>query len=154
MRTKSTLFIILALTVVSALTLRDYLLTTDLDGLSVLSIGFADLNLQYTVNTGINFGVAGEGTQSRQLLLASLAFLICGIVIWWAIKASQRRTSIIAGLFAGGGIANAIERIAFGGVFDYLNVPLFFYDNPYSFNVADIYIFLGAILYVFGSSRQ
>ena len=154
MRTKSTLFIILALSVVSALALRDYLLTTNLDGLSVLSLGFADLNLQYTVNTGINFGVAGEGTQSRQLILASLAFVICGIVIWWAIKASKRRTSIIAGLFAGGGIANAIERIAFGGVFDYLNVPLFFYDNPYSFNVADIYIFLGAILYVFGSSRQ
>ena len=154
MRTKSTLFIILALSVVSALALRDYLLTTNLDGLSVLSLGFADLNLQYTVNTGINFGVAGEGTQSRQLLLASLAFVICGIVIWWAIKASQGRASIIAGLFAGGGIANAVERIAFGGVFDYLNVPLFFYENPYSFNIADIYIFLGATLYVFSSSRQ
>jgi hypothetical protein len=53
-----------------------------------------------------------------------------------------------AGLFAGGGLANAYERLAFGGVFDYLNFTTSFFDNPFSFNVADIYIFLGLVLFL------
>jgi signal peptidase II len=56
---------------------------------------------------------------------------------------------MIAGLLAGGGLANAYERIAFGGVFDYLNVSLAFFTNPFSFNLADIYIFIGAVMFIF-----
>jgi hypothetical protein len=54
----------------------------------------------------------------------------------------------VAGLFAGGGLANAYERLAFGGVFDYLNFSTSFFDNPFSFNLADIYIFLGLVLFL------
>jgi signal peptidase II len=114
----------------------------------LLSLGFADLNLQYTVNTGINFGLGGAETTSRQVLLASVAILICGFVILWAIKSRKSIDAVIAGLFAGGGLANALERVAYGGVFDYLNVPLSFYNNPYAFNIADIYIFVGAIIFI------
>jgi hypothetical protein len=53
-----------------------------------------------------------------------------------------------AGLFAGGGLANAYERLAFGGVFDYLNFSTSFFDNPFSFNLADIFIFLGLVLFL------
>lgn len=148
MQRQLTLAAILILSVASALYIRMYLETSDLNGATLLSLGIIDLNLRYTINTGINFGLGGAETSSRQLLLASVAVLICGFVVFWALKSRKPIDSVIAGLFAGGGLANALERVAYGGVFDYLNVPLSFYNNPYAFNIADIYIFAGAIIFI------
>ena len=142
------LALILATSVASALFLRDFLTGADLNGLSLLPLGLASLNLQYTINTGINFGLAGEATAARQLLLSGAAILVCLIVIIWGMRTTQKWAVTVAGLFAGGGAANAYERIAFGGVFDYLNFSTGFFDNPFSFNLADIYIFLGLVLYL------
>jgi signal peptidase II len=62
---------------------------------------------------------------------------------------------MIAGsMFSGGGLANAYERIVFGGVFDYLNVKITIYQNPFSFNLADFYIFVGAIMIVFSPNHK
>jgi len=63
-------------------------------------------------------------------------------------RSTQKWAAPAAGLFAGGGLANAYERLAFGGVFDYLNFTTSFFDNPFSFNLADIYIFLGLVLFL------
>ena len=142
------LVLITAASGASALFVRDFLTGADLNGITLLPLGIASLNLQYTINTGVNFGLAGEATAARQLLLSGAALLICLAVIIWGMRTTQRWAVTVAGLFAGGGIANAYERIAFGGVFDYLNFGTSFFDNPFSFNVADIYIFLGLVLYL------
>ena len=107
------------------------------------------VNLKYTINTGINFGLVGDTAQSRQVLLAAIALIVCIIVIFWSVKSSHPFSILSGGLFAGGGLANAYERIAFGGVFDYLNVWNQFFENHFSFNIADIYIFIGLVIYVF-----
>ena len=144
----------LGFSIVTALAVRTLLMPAELNGVTLLSIGIADLKLQYTVNTGVNFGLAGADTGSRQFLLAALALAVCAAVILWAIKSGRTLHAAIAGLFAGGGLANAYERVAYGGVFDYLNVPLSFYDNPYSFNLADVYIFAGALLFIFRPNQN
>ena len=41
--------------------------------------------------------------------------------------------------------SNVIDRLYFGAVADFLNMSLPNWQNPYSFNVADIAIFAGAI---------
>ena len=143
-----TLALILAASVASALVLRDLLTGSDLNGVTLLPLGVASLNLQYTINTGVNFGLAGEASTARQLLLSGTALLICLAVIIWGMRSTQKWAAPAAGLFAGGGIANAYERLAFGGVFDYLNFTTSFFDNPFSFNLADIYIFLGLVLFL------
>ena len=116
-----TLALILAASVASALFLRDFLTSSDLNGVTLLPLGVASLNLQYTINTGVNFGLAGEASTARQLLLSGAALLICLAVVIWGMRSTQKWATPAAGLFAGGGIANAYERLAFGGVFDYLN---------------------------------
>ena len=143
-----TLALILAASVASALFLRDFLTGSDLNGATLLPLGVASLNLQYTINTGVNFGLAGEASTARQLLLSGAALLICLAVIIWGMRSTQKWAAPAAGLFAGGGLANAYERLAYGGVFDYLNFTTSFFDNPFSFNVADIYIFLGLVLFL------
>jgi len=143
-----TLALILVASVASALFLRDFLTGSDLNGVTLLPLGVASLNLQYTINTGVNFGLAGEASTTRQLLLSGAALVICLAVIVWGMRTTQKWAALAAGLFAGGGLANAYERLAFGGVFDYLNFSTSFFDNPFSFNLADIYIFLGLVLYL------
>jgi signal peptidase II len=144
----------LTFAIFSALALRSELQLSDLNGMQIFSLIWISLELHYTVNTGINFGLAGNADETRQFTLASLALAISiGILIWsWR---DGRIFVIIAGsLFAGGGLANAYERVIFGGVFDYLNVSATFYNNPYSFNLADVYIFSGLILIVFAPSTK
>jgi signal peptidase II len=143
------LFSVLLFSIVSALALRQYLQVAQLDGTRLFTILIAALNLEYTVNTGINFGLASEATTSRQILLAIVSLLVCAAAILWGVISQSKWASMIAGLLAGGGLANAYERIAFGGVFDYLNVSFAFFSNPFSFNLADIYIFIGAVIFIF-----
>jgi len=138
----------LAFSIGTALVLRVGLIAQDLNGSTILPLGIASLNLEYTINTGINFGLAGAATSSRQFLLAGLALVLSLAIIIWGARSDTKWATTIAGLFAGGGLANAFERVYYGGVFDYLNVSFIFYDNPFSFNLADIYIFLGLILFV------
>ena len=149
-----TLISLLTLSVMSALAVRGLLLATDMNGQTLINLGVASLNLEYTVNTGINFGLAGEASNSRQLQLAVLAFAVSFAIIVWGVRSAARWSSTIAGLIAGGGLANALERLLYGGVFDYLNVSFIFYDNPFSFNVADIYIFVGALMFIFKPSDE
>ena len=140
---------VLLLSIVSALALRQYLQVAQLDGTRLFTILIASLNLEYTVNTGVNFGLASEATTSRHFFLAIISLLVCIAAILWGAISSSKWAGVIAGLLAGGGLANAYERIAFGGVFDYLNVSLAFFTNPFSFNLADIYIFIGAVMFIF-----
>jgi signal peptidase II len=144
----------LILSMGSALALREYLQVAQLDGTKLFSVLIASLNLEYTVNTGINFGLASEATSFRQYLLALLACFVCLGALFWGVLSQTILAPLIAGLLAGGGLANAYERIAFGGVFDYLNVSLAFFSNPFSFNLADIYIFMGVLLFIFRPQRS
>lgn len=150
----TSLFGILLFSILSAFAVRVLLTLSDMDGQTLVNLGIISLNLEYTVNVGINFGMAGEATNTRQLQLAGLALVVCFAIIVWGVRSDARWSSIIAGLFAGGGLANALERILYGGVFDYLNVSFIFYNNPFSFNIADIYIFVGLVLFVFKPSEK
>ena len=134
--------------ILTALGVRWILNLGDFNGSTLVDLGLLSLNLEYTVNTGINFGLAGEATTSRQLLLAGVALLVCALIIAWGIRSPSRWSISIAGTFAGGGVANAYERLAYGGVFDYLNVSSSLYANPFSFNLADVYIFAGLVMYI------
>ena len=144
----------LAFAIFSALVLRSELQLNDLNGTQVISLRWISINLHYTINTGINFGLAGNGGQTRQFMFSSLTLAISAGILIWSWRNGQIFSIIAGSLFAGGGLANAYERVIFGGVFDYLNVSATIYENPYSFNLADVYIFFGLIMIVFAPSKK
>lgn len=150
------LFFLVILAISSALILRSYLVSSEMDGYTLLRLGTTSLNLKYTINIGVNFGLAGEASQSRQFLLASLAMIISIGLLIWGILARNNWITTALGLLSGGGLSNAYERVAYGGVFDYFNVSTPIVPNPFSFNLADIYIFVGFILLIItqGSKRD
>lgn len=136
---------------VSAMAVKLILSFNAWDTRILLDLGFASLRLKYTINTGINFGLAAEASQSRQLLLAVMALVISLGTLVFALWRNTMPLAIAGGLLAGGGLTNAYERLAYDGVFDYLNISVGMFLNRFSFNVADIYIFLGAsFLILFG----
>ncbi len=104
------------------------------------------LNLRMAWNRGINFGLfAGDSDVARWFLIA-LALAISAWVVWWmASERPGRRAMIAGGFLVGGAIGNALDRVLYGAVADFLNMSCCGIRNPYAFNVADISIFLGAV---------
>ena len=56
---------------------------------------------------------------------------------------------LAAGMVIGGALGNAYDRVFFGAVADYINMSCCGIDNPYSFNVADVWIFGGALVLIY-----
>jgi signal peptidase II len=108
------------------------------------------INFRYGENRGINFGLFGGGSEASRWILIILASVICVAVIIWARKnARTRMAQISAGLLVGGALANVLDRLIYGYVLDFLNMSCCGINNPFVFNIADIFIFAGALGLIF-----
>lgn len=104
------------------------------------------LNLRMAWNQGVNFGLFSSDVEVMRLVLIAVALVICVWVAVWLVRVRPGRLAqIAAGLLIGGALGNVIDRMVYGAVADFLNMSLPDWRNPYSFNVADIAIFAGAI---------
>lgn len=116
------------------------------------------LNLRMAWNTGINFGLFSGGTDWARWVLIGIALAICaGVVVWMWRDPPGRWGLFSAGLLVGGALGNVVDRVLYGAVADFLNMSCCGIDNPFSFNVADISIFAGAVglvLFTGGDGRK
>jgi len=105
-------------------------------------------DLVYARNTGISYGLfQTEGPLGQWLLLGFKAIAV--VLLWiWLTRSRSRLTALSLGLIIGGAIGNAIDRLAYGWVADFV----FFHVsganwrfNWYVFNLADVAIFAGVI---------
>ncbi|MCV2887587.1 signal peptidase II [Ruegeria aquimaris] len=103
------------------------------------------LRFRYGENRGINFGLfQGESDASRWVLIG-LSLVICAVVVIWLSRGKPSRLMMISGgLLIGGALGNVIDRLLYGYVLDFLNMSCCGIENPFVFNVADIFIFAGA----------
>ena len=104
------------------------------------------LNFRMAWNRGINFGLfAGEAEWMRWLLVA--VALGISAVVWLWVRGLPARpvVQVSAGLLVGGALGNALDRVLYGAVADFLNMSCCGWRNPWAFNIADVAIFAGAI---------
>ncbi len=120
-----------------------------LDRVRAIDVAPPWLNLRMAWNQGINFGLMSSETDVMRWVLIAVSLAICVWVILWVRKAGGRAAQAAAGLLVGGALGNVVDRLAYGAVADFLNMSLPGWTNPYSFNVADIAIFAGAIGLIF-----
>lgn len=121
------------------------------------------LNFRMAWNTGVNFGLFSSDVDVMRWMLIAVAVAVSAWVWIWArseVRAAgggAPRVQVSAGLLVGGAMGNVLDRLIYGAVADFLNMSCCGWRNPFSFNVADAAIFLGAVgLVVFtgGSARK
>ena len=112
------------------------------------------LNFVMAWNKGVNFGLL-NGFDARWLLVA-ISIIASIALAFWVRNKPGWPLLLASGAIIGGALGNAYDRIVYGAVADYINVSCCAIDNPYSFNVADVWIFGGALFLVLasGSSRH
>ncbi len=101
------------------------------------------LNFRYGENRGINFGLGGD---MSQWVLVLLALVICVTVTVWLWRSPQGPWALLSGgLLVGGALANVADRLIYGYVLDFLNNSCCGINNPFVYNIADVFIFAGAL---------
>jgi len=106
------------------------------------------LNITMVRNTGVSFGLFGGG--EARWALSVFSIVVAGALAWWALKAERRTLVAAIGLVIGGAIGNAIDRIQYGYVVDFIDFSgtgVF----PWVFNIADSAITIGVLLLIIDS---
>jgi signal peptidase II len=106
------------------------------------------LDVVLTWNTGISYGLFPQDGDFGRIVLLALKLGAVALLWIWLARAEQRLTALALGLIIGGAIGNAIDRLAYGAVVDFV---LFHITTPtfnftwYVFNLADTAIVAGVI---------
>lgn len=111
-------------------------------------------SLRMAWNQGVNFGLLASGSDLARWTLIALSIGVSVAVAVWALRRGQTLFTLGAGLLIGGALGNALDRVRFGAVADFLNVTCCGLRNPWAFNVADIAIFVGALTLALAPSGE
>ncbi len=109
------------------------------------------LDFVLTWNRGVSFGVGNNQGPYNALLFTLLSAVICAVLITWMAKAGSRVALLGLGLVVGGAVGNAVDRLHYGAVVDFLYVHVGRFDWWPAMNLADWSISVGAALLVFDS---
>ena len=102
------------------------------------------LELVVVWNQGISYGLFKQNTEvGRWALVAVQIAAAVGLSLWMA-RASGRILVLSLALIVGGAAGNALDRIVFGAVFDFVHFHVGAW-SWYVFNVADAAIVAGVI---------
>ena len=128
-------------------------------GLDLLNRGAIDvlppfLNFRMGWNQGVNFGLFANDADTMRWVLIALALIICMFVGRWALREGGVKVLISAGLLIGGALGNVLDRVIYGAVADFLNMSCCGLNNPFTFNIADVFIFAGAIGLILWTGKE
>ncbi|MDR2778212.1 MAG: signal peptidase II [Rickettsiales bacterium] len=104
------------------------------------------LSIVLVWNRGGSFGVFANVRFIPAFLLVS-ALLTSALLIFLLWNSQSIGDGLYMSLILGGALGNALDRILYGAVVDFIDIHLGQYHWP-SFNLADSSIFCGAVLYL------
>ncbi|PIE16655.1 MAG: signal peptidase II [Rhodobacterales bacterium] len=111
------------------------------------------VNFRMAWNQGVNFGLFSGSHDLMRWVLIAVSLGICAWVYLWIRRGKHGRLAYLsAGLLIGGALGNVLDRLLYGAVADFLNMSCCGIENPYSFNIADIGVFAGALGLIFFAS--
>ena len=102
-----------------------------------------------------NTGAAWSILDNNGYLVLAISMIIIAFIVIYICKNKvvNKLEKIAYGFILGGAFGNFINRLIKGYVIDFIRVKIFNYDYPV-FNVADIFIVLGVILFVIDTWRD
>jgi signal peptidase II len=110
---------------------------------------FPFFNLTLAYNTGAAFSFLNTASGWQHYVLGGLALVVSICIVYWLSKlpagAKWMKTALC--LIMGGALSNALDRVLYGHVIDFLDFHL--YDWHFAiFNVADSAICVGAFMLI------
>ncbi|MSO70577.1 MAG: signal peptidase II [Alphaproteobacteria bacterium] len=99
-------------------------------------------NLVLTLNRGISFGLFNRDSEVGPFVFLALSLAIAGGLLFWLRRIDRAWIATAIGLIVGGALGNALDRLRYGGVVDFLDIHAFGYHWP-AFNLADSAIVIG-----------
>ena len=96
-------------------------------------------------NKGINFGLFESESLTQVYFLFLISVLISLALFFWVRKTKNYAIQLSSALVIGGAVGNAIDRLLYGSEADFINLTCCGVKNPFSFNLADVFIFIGII---------
>jgi signal peptidase II len=114
-------------------------------------------DLVLTWNTGISYGLFPQDGQTGRWVLVAIKIVAATLLTVWLGRTRDRLTAVALGLIIGGALGNAIDRVAYGAVADfvllYVATAAWRFDW-YVFNLADAAIVAGVIGLLYESLVQ
>jgi len=105
------------------------------------------MDFVYLWNTGISYGLFPQGETGRWVLLA-IKVVAAVLFAAWLARTSRRREAVALGLLIGGALGNAVDRLVYGAVFDFVSLHAFGL-RWYVFNIADVAVVVGVIVLLY-----
>ena len=134
--------------------------------LIVLSIIALDQTVKYTINKKVsrgksipiinnflyithteNTGIALSLFENKGYIFIPLTTIIQIVILYCLYKSDNCVLSLLLSFIIGGGFGNLIDRLAKGSVTDFFQFQVGSHSSPI-FNLADIFILLGAIMFM------
>ena len=106
------------------------------------------LNIVFVRNTGVSFGMFSEWGILGRYFFSIFSIVVGGFLILLAMFSDTKLFRIGLGLISSGALGNAVDRVYFGGVIDFIDFFIYNFHWP-AFNFADIFITMGVILLLF-----
>lgn len=110
------------------------------------ALGPLGLDLSMVWNRGVTFGLLAGDSPWVQTGLTLLALGIAAFLVRWLTRAETRGMALALGAVIGGAAGNALDRLRFGAVVDFVHAHLTVGGNTwhwYVFNLADAAIVVG-----------
>jgi signal peptidase II len=108
------------------------------------------INITHQQNRGAAFSFLASASGWQRWFFTALAIVVSVAIVVWLWRIRKDRLLVLSSgltLVLGGALGNAIDRIRFGHVVDFIQVLIAGWPFP-SFNVADSAITVGAVLLI------
>ncbi len=111
-------------------------------------------NLVLAYNKGAAFGFLNDQPGWQRYFFTAVAVAAVATIVYLLRKhAGQRLLCFGLALIMGGAIGNALDRVMYGHVIDFLDFHAAGH-HFHAFNIADSAIFLGVVLFIFDELRR
>jgi signal peptidase II len=102
------------------------------------------LDLRVVWNQGISYGLFQQSTDVGRWVLVAVSLAAALALSIWVRRSEGKLLAGSLGLMVGGALGNAIDRVAYGAVFDFIHFHVGSF-SWYVFNVADAAIVAGVV---------
>jgi signal peptidase II len=102
------------------------------------------INLIVVWNRGISYGLFQQNSEIGRWGLIIISILAAIGLSFWIRRTTAKLLAVSLGLIVGGAIGNVIDRLAYGAVFDFIQIHIGSW-SWYVFNVADAAIVAGVV---------